>query len=94
MLFAHVADALGRAVGHADAERCEAGAQPTLGAAPPADRPPRLLGQQLLGGHRLAVGDGMLARPAVTRDREDRHDIGGYTFCLPGMPTAQARPRC
>jgi len=38
MLVAQVADTLGWVVGHADAKRCEAGGQPSLGATTPADR--------------------------------------------------------
>ena len=76
MLASHVTDTLGRAVGHADAERCEAGGEPSLRAAPPTDRSPRPLGEKLLRGEGLAIRDMTLARSTVPRDREDQRDIG------------------
>jgi len=71
----------------------KAGGQPTFRAASPTDLLPRLLGQQLFGGEGIAVGDVMLARPGVPRNREIIATTTGYTFRRPGTPTAQDRPR-
>ena len=60
MLVAHVADALGRTVCHADAKGGKTRGQPAFRAAPPADLFPGLVCEHLLCGNGLAVGDVVL----------------------------------
>ena len=93
VLMAFVVDALGRAVGDADAAGGKARAQGPFGAAPPGDFAPSSLGQHRLGGCGELVGDLVLPRPAASRHREDERDIGWIDLLMLRIPTAQVRPR-
>ncbi len=84
MLVAHVADALGRAVCHADAKGGKTRGQPAFRAASPTHLLPGLLCQHLLCGNGLTVGDVVLSGAPMPRNREDHGNISGVHLLSSG----------
>lgn len=92
VLRAEVVDPLDRPVGDAHPHRGEAGGEPVLGAAPPANPSPRPGGQHRLGRDQYLVWDVALARSTTTRDGEDNADIDRIHFLLSKDPDRPGEP--
>lgn len=82
MFRAHVVDALRRAIGQADPQRCKAGSQPALGAPAPAQCLPVGVREHCFDRPAELVGEAVLARASVSGDGEDHLEIDGIDLLL------------
>lgn len=87
------ADPLRRTIGNVHANGRKAGRQPSLGSLAPTDLPPLRTFEHRVRGQAFDFRHMPDLRATAACDREDQLHVSRIDLLLPGMPTAQQKPR-